>query len=87
MKPIKLISIELMLSTTNVEFDEVVATKEFFMRGVTQRDANNTTVSVSNIENKSFFDEHYKDPFHKGNLEGNYREFKFKNGDTFKGSF
>ena len=40
---------------TNVEFDEVVAIKEFFMRGITQRDANNTTVSVSNIENKSLF--------------------------------
>ena len=36
---------------TNVEFDEVVAVKEFFIKGVTQRDANNTTVSVSNAEN------------------------------------
>ena len=42
---------------TNVEFDEVVAIKEFFMKGVTQRDANNTTVSVSNTENKNLFDE------------------------------
>ena len=42
---------------TNVEFDEVVAIKEFFMRGVTQRDANNTTVSVSNTENKNLFEE------------------------------
>ncbi len=42
---------------TNIEFDEVVAIKEFFIRGVTQRDANNTTVSVSNIENKDLFNE------------------------------
>ena len=42
---------------TNVEFDEVVAIKEFFMKGVTQRDANNTTVSVSNSENKNLFEE------------------------------
>ena len=42
---------------TNVEFEETVAIKEFFMRGITQRDANNTSVSVSNIENKCLFDE------------------------------
>ncbi len=40
---------------TNVEFDEVVAIKEFFIKGVTQRNANNTTVSVSNAENEVFF--------------------------------
>ena len=42
---------------TNVEFDEVVAIKEFFIKGVTERDANNTTVSVSNSENKNLFEE------------------------------
>ncbi len=42
---------------TNVEFEETVAIKEFFMRGVSQRDANNTTVSVSNSENKDIFNE------------------------------
>lgn len=42
---------------TNVEFEETVAIKEFFMRGVTQRDANNTTVSVSNSENIQQFEE------------------------------
>jgi len=42
---------------TNIEFDEVVAIKEFFMKGVTQRDANNTTISVSNTENKTLFEE------------------------------
>ena len=42
---------------TNMEFEETVAIKEFFMRGITQRDANNTTVSVSNHENKCLFDE------------------------------
>ena len=40
---------------TNVEFDERVAIKEFFMKGVTQRDDNQTTVSVSNTENHSSF--------------------------------
>ena len=42
---------------TNIEFEEVVAIKEFFIKGVTQRDVNNTTVSVSNVENKEFFQE------------------------------
>ena len=40
---------------TNIEFDEQVAIKEFFMKGVTQRDGNQTTVSVSNSENKNSF--------------------------------
>ncbi len=40
---------------TNVEFAEKYAIKEFFMKGVSQRDGNNTTVSVSNAENKSIF--------------------------------
>ena len=40
---------------TNVEFDERVAIKEFFMKGVTQRDENQTTISVSNSENTSSF--------------------------------
>ena len=35
---------------THVDFDETRAVKEFFMKGVTQRDSNNTTVSVSNRE-------------------------------------
>ena len=35
---------------THVDFDETYAVKEFFMKGVTQRDGNNTTVSVSNRE-------------------------------------
>ncbi len=42
---------------TNIEFEETVAIKEFFIRGVTQRDANSTTVSVSNSENRFLFDE------------------------------
>lgn len=41
---------------TNVEFDEVVAIKEFFIKGVSQRDSNNTTVSVSNSDNFDLFD-------------------------------
>ena len=40
---------------TNIEFDERVAIKEFFMKGVTQRDDNQTTVSVSNTENTNSF--------------------------------
>lgn len=40
---------------TNIEFDERVAIKEFFMKGVTQRDGNQTTVSVSNAENQDSF--------------------------------
>lgn len=42
---------------TNIEFDETVAIKEFFIKGVSQRDDNNTTVSVSNIDNLTLFDE------------------------------
>lgn len=40
---------------TKVEFGEKYAIKEFFMRGVSQRDSNNTTVSVSNVENETAF--------------------------------
>ena len=40
---------------TNIEFEEKVAIKEFFMKGVTQRDDNQTTVSVSNTENSNSF--------------------------------
>lgn len=40
---------------TNIEFEESVAIKEFFMKGVTQRDENQTTVSVSNAENHNSF--------------------------------
>ena len=49
---------------TNVEFDERVAIKEFFMKGVTQRDDNQTTVSVSNLENTNSFQEQ-KEKFKK----------------------
>ena len=46
---------------TNIEFDERVAIKEFFMKGVTQRDDNQTTVSVSNSENTNgFFEQREK---------------------------
>ena len=40
---------------TNIEFEETFAIKEFFMRGVTQRDDDQTTVSVSNSENTKCF--------------------------------
>lgn len=42
---------------TNIQFDERYAIKEFFMKGVSQRDDNNTTVSVSNSENRNSFSE------------------------------
>lgn len=40
---------------TNIQFGEQYAIKEFFMRGVSQRDNNNTTVSVSNTDNRETF--------------------------------
>ncbi|MDE5571892.1 MAG: serine/threonine protein kinase, partial [Prevotella sp.] len=40
---------------TNIEFDERIAIKEFFMKGITQRDGNHTTVNVSNKENLESF--------------------------------
>lgn len=42
---------------TNVEFDERVAIKEFFMKGVSQRDENQTTISISNRDNAQQFEE------------------------------
>ena len=42
---------------TNIEFDERVAIKEFFMKGISQRDDNQTTVSVSNRDNAQQFEE------------------------------
>ena len=39
------------------EFGEQVAVKEFFLKGINQRKANNTTVSVSNTENRAQFDQ------------------------------
>ena len=42
---------------TNVEFDEQYAIKEFFMRGVNQRDAGQNTVTVSNTANRTSFEE------------------------------
>ena len=41
---------------THVDFDETYAVKEFFMKGVTERDGNNTTVSVSNREKVTEFE-------------------------------
>ena len=40
---------------TNIQFGEQYAIKEFFMRGISQRDNNNTTVSVSNTDNSETF--------------------------------
>ena len=48
----------------NTAFDEIVAIKEFFMKGVTQRENNNTTVSVSNSVNQDQFAEQ-RDKFRK----------------------
>ena len=41
----------------NTEFEETVAIKEFFMRGVTERDETTSRVSVSNSENVLQFEE------------------------------
>lgn len=49
---------------TNIEFDERVAIKEFFMKGVTQRDDNQSAVSVSNSENIDSFQQQ-KEKFKK----------------------
>ena len=40
---------------TNIQFDEQYDIKEFFMRGISQRDDNNTTVSGSNTDNRETF--------------------------------
>ena len=40
----------------NVEFEERMAMKEFFMRGVNEREDDSVSVSVSNAENKQQFD-------------------------------
>ena len=49
---------------TNLQFDERYALKEFFIRGISERDDNNTTVSVSNRTNISQF-EGQKEKFKK----------------------
>ena len=41
----------------NTEFEETVAVKEFFMRGVTERDETTCQVSVSNSDNILQFEE------------------------------
>lgn len=41
----------------NIEFDETYAIKEFFIKGVCQRDGNSTTISVSNAENTNSFEQ------------------------------
>ena len=40
---------------TNVQLGEVVAVKEFFINGITQRDANSISVSVSNTDDTTLF--------------------------------
>lgn len=41
----------------NIEFYETYAIKEFFVKGVCQRDGNSTTISVSNAENTNSFEQ------------------------------
>ena len=41
----------------NTEFEETVAIKEFFMKGVTERDETTSSVSVSNADNVQQFEE------------------------------
>ena len=40
---------------TNLIFNDVVAVKEFFMRGISLRDGDSATISVSNPENQELF--------------------------------
>lgn len=42
---------------TNIQFGVRRAVKEFFMRGVSQRDADSTTVSVGNADNRAMFEQ------------------------------
>ena len=42
---------------TNLTFNDMVAVKEFFMRGISQRDGDSSTISVSNPENRALFTE------------------------------
>ena len=42
---------------SNLAFDEHVAIKEFFIKGVNDRGGDHTTVSVSNRDNETLFDE------------------------------
>lgn len=42
---------------TNVNFDETYAVKEFFMKGVNQRNGDSVTVSVSNYDNRHAFEQ------------------------------
>ena len=44
-------------AATNLEFEEKVAIKEFFMKGITERDSDTDSVSVSNLASKPIFDE------------------------------
>ena len=41
----------------NTEFEETVAIKEFFMKGVTERDETTSVVSLSNADNVQQFEE------------------------------
>lgn len=49
---------------TNTEFNEQIAIKEFFMRGVTERDNTTSNVSVSNVTNTDSFQQQ-KEKFKK----------------------
>lgn len=50
--------------TCHTEFDDIVAVKEFFMKGVTERDETTLAISVSNSANQKQFDEQ-KEKFKK----------------------
>ena len=42
---------------TNLQFDEQFAMKEFFMKGINERDDDNTSISVSNKDNHTQFEQ------------------------------
>lgn len=52
----------------NLNFGVDVAIKEFFMKGITQRDGETQLVSVNNPENKSLFEEQKKKFWKEANL-------------------
>lgn len=44
-------------AATNTEFDEQVAIKEFFMKGISERESDTVSVSVSNLASRPVFEE------------------------------
>ena len=69
----------------NVEFDEVYALKEFYIKGVCQRDGDSTSISVSNSENAECFTQQ-REKFKKEarRIRGLHNEHIIKVHDLFE---